>query len=104
MQFEWDKNKNQLNKKKHGVSFEVASFVFQDPFLLSVPDNRHDYQDERWQSLGIIQGVVIYVAYTVEESNNDEEKIRLISARAATSGETKRYYANRKNDERDQST
>jgi uncharacterized DUF497 family protein len=47
MQFEWDKNKNLLNKRKHGLSFETASLVFQDPFLLSVPDDRHGYPEER---------------------------------------------------------
>ena len=100
MQFEWDKNKNRLNKKKHGLNFEIASLVFQDPFLLSVPDDRHSYLEERWQSLGLIQGVLIYVAHTVEEDSNGEEIIRIVSARAATPGETRRYYANRKDDER----
>jgi len=98
MQFEWNKKKNQLNKKKHGLSFEIASFAFQDSFLLSVPDNRHSYHEERWQSLGLIHEILIYVAHTVEEDENGEEIIRIISARAATSAETKRYYANRKND------
>ncbi|SRR5579883_1303931 len=100
MQFEWDNKKNLLNKRKHGLSFEVASFVFQDPFLLSVPDDRHDYVEERWQSLGLVQGILIYVAHTVGEDQNGEEIIRIISARAATPGETRRYYANRKYDER----
>lgn len=100
MQFEWDKNKNQVNEKKHGLSFEVASLIFQDPFLLSVPDNRHNQPEERWQSLGLIQETLIYVAHSVEEEDNGEEIIRIISARAATPSETKRYYANRKNDER----
>lgn len=93
MRFEWDINKNKLNKSKHGVSFEIASLVFQDSFLLSVPE-------ERWRSLGLIQDVLIYVAHIVGVDNNDEEIIRIISARAATSGETRRYYANRKDDER----
>ena len=101
MQFEWDKNKNQLNKRKHGLSFETASFVFQDSFLLSVPDDRYSYpNEERWQSLGLIQGILVYVAHTVEEDNHGEEIIRIISARAATQGEARRYYANRKDDER----
>lgn len=100
MQFEWDKNKNRLNRRNHGLSFETASLVFQDPFLLSVPDDRHGYSEERWQSLGLIQEVLIYVAHTVVETDHGEEIIRIISARAATAGETRRYYTNRKNDER----
>src|SRR5580704_14232548 len=98
MQFEWDKNKNRLNKRKHGLSFETASFVFQDPLLLSVPDDRYD--EERWQSLGLIQGILVYVAHTMGEDENGEEIIRIISARASTANETRKYYANRKNDER----
>ncbi len=100
MQFEWNKSKNESNKKKHGLSFEIASFVFEDPFLLSLHDDRHDYSEERWQSLGLIQETLIYVVHTVEEDKNGEEIIRIISARAATSSETRRYYVNRRNDKR----
>lgn len=99
MQFEWDQNKNQLNKKKHGLGFEAASLVFQDPSLLSVPDDRYAYCEERWQSLGLVQGILIYVAHIVREDNHGEEIIRIISARAATSKETKKYYTYRKDDE-----
>lgn len=100
MQFEWNINKNLFNKKKHGLSFETASFVFEDPFLLSVPDSRHSYSEERWQSLGLIGQILIYVAHTVKEDDNGQEIIRIISARAATPRETKQYYTNRKNGER----
>ncbi len=101
MQFEWDNNKNQVNKRKHGLRFEAASFIFQDLFLLSVPDNRNSYPEERWQSLGLIQDILIHVAHTIGEDSNGEEIIRSISARAATASETRRYYANRKDEERD---
>jgi len=101
MQFEWHIKKNHLNKKKHGLSFEMASFVFEDPFLFSVPDYRHRHNEERWISLGLIQESLIYVAHTMkEDEENGEEIIRIISARQATPSETRRYYANRKNDER----
>lgn len=98
MQFEWDKNKNHSNMKKHGLTFEIASLAFQDPFLLSVPDERHNYEEERWQSLGLIHGILIYLVHTVENDSNGEEIIRIISARSATPGEARRYYANRQND------
>jgi len=94
MKFEWDENKNKSNKKKHGLSFEVASLVFQDPYLSSVPDHRHT--EERWQSVGLIHETIIHVAHTIEEDKNDEEIIRIISARAATSAEGKRYLLNRR--------
>ena len=57
-------------------------------------------QQERWQSLGLIQEFLVYVAHTVGEDNNGEEIIRVISAREATASETRRYYINRKDDER----
>jgi uncharacterized DUF497 family protein len=98
MLFEWDENKSRLNKRKHGLSFELASLVFlSDSFLLSVLDERHGYSEERWQSIGLVGDVLICVAHTVEEDKNDEEIIRIISARTATPGEARRYYANRKN-------
>jgi uncharacterized DUF497 family protein len=96
MKFEWNEPKNILNKKKHGVSFEIASFVFQDPFQLSVPDDR--YSEERWQSIGLVQGTVIYVAHTVKDINHEKEIIRIISARAATTSEARWYYFNRKDE------
>lgn len=96
MQFEWDKNKNKINKSKHGISFETASLVFQDPFLVSILDERHHYQEERWQSIGLIQEILIYVAHTFGEDSNGEEIIRIISARKATTSEIRNYYTKRK--------
>ena len=71
MLFEWDINKeNFTNRKKHGIEFEVALLVFQDPFLVSVADLHH--YEERWQSIGLIHDVVIYVVHTIVEENNEE--------------------------------
>ncbi len=93
MQFEWNEGKNKSNKKKHGIQFETAILVFQDLYLLSVHDDR--YAEERWHSLGLIHDVVIYVAHTVRENEYDEEIIRIISARLATTSESRQYYVNR---------
>ena len=94
MKFEWNETKNKSNKNKHGLHFETAALVFQDPYILSVHDER--YIEERWYSLGLIHDVVIYVAHTIKEGENDEEEIiRIITARAATSVESKRYFAYR---------
>ena len=92
MKFEWSNDKNAKNVKKHGINFELASFVFHDSQLMSVPDHRYD--EERWQSLGHINGIVIYVVHTIGENENGEEIIRIISARKATPSEERRYYAN----------
>lgn len=102
MQFEWDDRKNKTNKNKHGISFELATFVFQDPFQTSIPDERYDYHEQRWNSLGLVKGTVIYVAFTVttEEEHHEQERICIISARAATPNETKRYYLYREHGKR----
>jgi uncharacterized DUF497 family protein len=93
MRFEWDENKNQINKDRHGLSFETAALVFQDPNSLGWLDPRYEAIEERWCSLGRIGTTVIFVAYTVEEDDHGEEIIRIISAREATPGEERRYYA-----------
>lgn len=91
MKFEWDQAKNRANRVKHGLSFETASLVFDDPCHLSVQD-RHEGPEERWQTLGLAGGVVVLlVAHTYRESDRGEEVIRIISARKATAHERRRY-------------
>lgn len=90
MRFEWDPDKNLANKKKHGVSFEAATFVFDDATALSRVDDRYD--DGRWFTIGRVGNRIVYVAHRVEEDDDEEEIIRIISAREATSRERKRYH------------
>lgn len=90
MHFVWDENKNRLNKAKHGVSFEIARRVFDDPFHLSIQD-RHVDGEERWQTLGLVGGVVVLlVAHALVEEGEDEI-VRIISARKATRKERAHY-------------
>ena len=95
VRFEWDEAKNLSNQRKHdGVSFEEARHVFQDPLHISAPD-RIEGGEQRWQTIGAVQGVVILVvAHTVTEADADGgsvEIIRIISARRATPRERRRY-------------
>jgi uncharacterized DUF497 family protein len=94
MRFEWDEEKNRRNQEKHLLSFERAKKVFQDPHAFSVPD---EYElEERWQSLGLVDGVVILlVVHTIREED-DEEVFRIISARKATHCEREVYAENAK--------
>jgi hypothetical protein len=86
----WDENKNLSNRLKHNVSFEVASLVFEDPFHLSRIDRVVD-GEERWQTMGLVAGVLLLlVAHTWEDADGDMV-IRLISARKADGRERKRY-------------
>jgi len=90
--FEWDHEKNDLNKEKHGLSFELASLVFHDPNLLSWVDNRFDYDEERWISLGAIKStLILVVVHLVKEESDGQEKIRIISARKATKQQRELY-------------
>lgn len=90
MQFEWDSEKDRVNRKKHGVRFDLARRVFEDPNHLSTQD-RHEDGEERWQTLGLIGPVAIFlVAHTIEDGNG-EEVVGIISARKADKTERRRY-------------
>lgn len=90
MIYEWDENKNKTNQAKHGVSFETAKLVFEDSYHLSIQD-RYKGDEERWQTMGYIGGVLLLlVAHTVRNRGN-KEVIRIISARKATKQERRRY-------------
>jgi uncharacterized protein len=91
MRFEWDDRKDEINRAKHGVSFETARLVFEDPMHLSLQD-RHEAGEERWQTLGLVGGVVlVLVAHTYRVDPHGEEVIRIVSARKATTHE-RRWY------------
>lgn len=90
IQFEWDEAKNQANQRKHGIDFATASFVFDDPNAVSAQD-RFENGESRWQTLGLVGGVmVLLVAHTLR-LEDEHEVIRIISARRASPSERKRY-------------
>jgi len=91
-QFEWDDEKAAANLRKHGVSFEQASTVFNDPRLLTVADLEHSETEERWFSIGWAgNGAMLSVAYLWSEADPATTKIRLISARESTRTEIRQY-------------
>ena len=87
----WDEEKNDANRKKHGLSFETAQLVFDDPFAASRLDPFPF--EERWRTIGAIGPVVVIVIHTSLETDPDtgEESGRIISARKATSHERQAY-------------
>jgi hypothetical protein len=90
IRFEWDEEKNRTNRLKHGVSFETATQVFDDPNVVLFSDRIVD-GEERWQAFGLADGVVILaVAHTNSEADGDDV-IRIISARKATPTERRLY-------------
>jgi uncharacterized DUF497 family protein len=88
--FEWDPAKAELNRRKHGVSFELAMRVFADPLALSEQD-RVEGHELRWTTIGLVAGqLLLVVAHTVRDAE-DREVIRIISARKAERSERRRY-------------
>lgn len=87
MRFSWDENKAISNFEKHGVSFDEATSVFNDPLFLTFADIEHSVQERRFIIMGESdQGCLLVVAYT-DRANST----RLISARLATRKERKTY-------------
>ena len=89
IRFEWDENKNTINKRKHKISFEEAQTVFYDAEALVIPDPEHSQDDERFIFLGMSrQANLLVVCHCYRES---ETVIRIISARKATRNESVQY-------------
>ncbi len=90
IKFEWDENKNTINKKKHNVSFEEAMTVFYDEEALLINDPEHSAEEERFILLGFSQKAKLLVVCHC--CRNSETVVRIISARKATKNESKQYY------------
>ena len=89
IRFEWDETKNEINKKKHNVSFEEAGSVFYDSEALIIPDPDHSIGEERFLILGYSYQLKLLVVCHCYREN--DEVIRIISARKATNNERKWY-------------
>jgi uncharacterized protein len=92
--FEWDEQKNKSNRRKHGVDFIDAARVFDDVKRLIEFDRVGADGDERFHALGLEPaGAILLVVHIYKGvSENEEEIIRIISARAARPGEIRRYF------------
>jgi uncharacterized DUF497 family protein len=89
MRFEWDESKNLSNRRKHGVDFAAAEEAFSDPLAKMKQDRYVDFE-ERWQGVGAAAGRLLVVAFTVKEAEN-EETVRIVSARDATRAERRDF-------------
>ena len=91
----WDQDKNSSNLRKHGIRFADALTVFDDPSIRSSFDPDHSDEEDRWIALGRdSNGAVLVISFTVRNTE-DEELVRLISARPATKPEELQYYSGR---------
>jgi uncharacterized DUF497 family protein len=88
VRFIWDESKNRRNRKRHGVSFEEASTLFaQGNEYLDIFDEAHSFDEDRFIAIGPIAGGIVLVVYTEE----DDDVVRIISARFATKREAEMY-------------
>jgi uncharacterized DUF497 family protein len=90
MRFDWDEQKNRENRRRHRVSFEIATEVFSDPFCLTIEDQTVDGEERLW-TLGSLENLTILVVVHSTRNEEDEEVIRIISARKATPRERAFY-------------
>jgi uncharacterized protein len=88
VEFEWHDAKAEANLNAHGVNFELARDVFKDPLRIEFLDDREDYGEDRFLTIGMADGqILLFVTYTERE-----ERIRIISARRATQREQDDYF------------
>jgi uncharacterized protein len=100
VRYEWDAAKNLENQRKHGgVSFELASLVFEDECCVIYHDRLDEATGEqRWHAIGRAQIealpiILLLVVHVYREDENGEEIIRIISAREAEKNDIRRYQA-----------
>ena len=95
MAFTWDDRKAEVNLRKHGVSFTEAAAIFYDIDIVIEINSVDEYTgEERLQALGMIYGNVMYMVYVERITVDNEDVIRIISARKATKREENVYYDN----------
>ncbi|MEC4986190.1 MAG: BrnT family toxin [Oscillatoria sp. PMC 1068.18] len=86
MEFEWDETKRLTNLRKHGIDFIDVPIVF-DGDILTIEDERFNYGEQRFVTLGLLQRRVVAIVHTERD-----EYIRIISARKATKYEQRIYF------------
>jgi uncharacterized protein len=90
IRFEWDEEKNKINQKKHGIDFETAKVIFDDPCCVTFVERISD-GEERWHAIGSVENIIVIVVVHTYRQDSADEVIRIISARRATRHERKLY-------------
>jgi hypothetical protein len=90
--FEWDPAKANQNIVKHKVRFQRAAEVFKDPHAISIFDEEHSQDEDRWITIGKDNiGILLVISHTFRKIEEESCRIRIISSRKATKSETKQY-------------
>jgi uncharacterized DUF497 family protein len=85
--FTWDESKRKLNLAKHGIDFRDAQAIFEGP-LVTAEDAREDYGETRYVALGLLEGIVVSIAYTERG-----DSVRIISIRKALKHEARFFLS-----------
>jgi len=90
--FDWDPQKAATNLKKHRVKFEKAATIFNDPRALTIFDDEHSQNEERWVTIGMDNSAnLLVVVHTYQEIDKNVSRIRIISAQKAQKNEISQY-------------
>ena len=90
--FKWDPVKANENVRKHKVNFQRAGTIFHDPHAISIFDEEHSREEERWITIGKDNSeILLVVAHTFQGINASSCRVHIISARKATKKERKQY-------------
>ena len=89
--FDWDPEKARSNAAKHGVRFEEAMSVLSDPLALTIFDEDHSDDEDRWITLGLASADRLLVVVHTFDERDERAYIRIISARIATLREQRQY-------------
>jgi len=92
VRFEWDEKKNQSNLVKHGIGFQSAQLIFDDPGCVTFIERAKD-GEPRWHTIGFAEGLILLVVVHTYRDARTDKFIRIISARQATRHERKLYEA-----------
>ena len=87
--YEWDDSKEIINIKKHKIDFKTAVKVFKDEDRITIFDENHSFDEDRFLVIGSIDGKITVITLVYTERN---ERIRIISARKANTHERSMYY------------
>jgi uncharacterized DUF497 family protein len=90
IQFEWDPAKARINLARHGVAFEDAQLVWDDPNHILLLE-RYESGEERWQVIGYANSMVILVVWHTYPDADDDNRVRIIGARKAERRERSAY-------------
>jgi len=91
-QFEWDTEKEKINKKKHNITFENAVSVFCDPYAVTQYDAEHSFDEDRYNVIGCSGKGSVVILTVICTLRDNEKTCRIISARRATKKEESTYY------------